>query len=353
MKKIAIIGAGIFGCNIALKLSKKKNIKIDIYENSTTILNNASMKNQMRFHHGYHYPRSVETIKEIKFSNKKFISEFGLNFFGTTKNIYSIAKKSRTPPSRYENILKKNKLKFSSFNNKIFFGKDIKKSYLVDEKILNYFKFKKYLFSEIKLKKNIFLFLKTEFKKNYYKHYDKIYLCGYYNNNKILNKLDIKCKFKFKYELVEKTIISLPKKFKKLSFITIDGKFLCIDPYLGTPFHLLSSNKLSKIETVTNFFPNFKSYKKIFLDKKVCKNKKDSFFSIIIKEHINIYPFLAKAKYIGSFFTIRMIPANYNSINKDERLSKIIKVNEKISMILSGKWSSSSLVAEKIFKKLS
>ena len=57
-----------------------------------------------------------------------------------------------------------------------------------------------------------------------------------------------------------------------------------------------------------------------------------------------------KSKYIGSFFTIRMIPTNYNSINKDERLSKIIKVNEKVSMTLFGKWSGSSVVAKKNFK---
>ena len=57
-----------------------------------------------------------------------------------------------------------------------------------------------------------------------------------------------------------------------------------------------------------------------------------------------------KSKYIGSFFTIRMIPANYNSINKDERLSKIIKVNEKVSMTLFGKQSGSSVVAKKNFK---
>ena len=32
MKKICIVGAGIFGTTLALILSKKKNIKIDVYE---------------------------------------------------------------------------------------------------------------------------------------------------------------------------------------------------------------------------------------------------------------------------------------------------------------------------------
>ena len=30
------------------------------------ILQNASKKNQMRFHLGYHYPRSQKTVSEIK-----------------------------------------------------------------------------------------------------------------------------------------------------------------------------------------------------------------------------------------------------------------------------------------------
>ena len=51
-KKIAVVGAGLFGCTIALILSKKYNV--DLYERKPDILNEASMCNQFRFHLGFH-----------------------------------------------------------------------------------------------------------------------------------------------------------------------------------------------------------------------------------------------------------------------------------------------------------
>ena len=70
MKKICIVGAGFFGISIALILSKNKNYQIDLYERKKEILSETSLKNQQRFHLGYHYPRSKKTINEIKESKK-------------------------------------------------------------------------------------------------------------------------------------------------------------------------------------------------------------------------------------------------------------------------------------------
>ena len=89
------------------------------------------------------------------------------------------------------------------------------------------------------------------------------YYINYSNNNNLLSKLGIKNIKQFKYELVEKIVIKLPNKYKKPSFVVIDGNFVCVDPYLGTNYHLLSDVKLSKIETLISKFPNFKSNKKI------------------------------------------------------------------------------------------
>ena len=39
---------------------------------------------------------------------------------------------------------------------------------------------------------------------------------------------------------------------------------LCVDPYLGTNYHLLSDVKFSKLETTTGRFPLFKHKNKNF-----------------------------------------------------------------------------------------
>jgi L-2-hydroxyglutarate oxidase LhgO len=59
-KKIAVIGAGWFGCHIAYQLIKK-NYSVKIYEERNDIFCGASGNNQNRLHLGFHYPRSLIT----------------------------------------------------------------------------------------------------------------------------------------------------------------------------------------------------------------------------------------------------------------------------------------------------
>ena len=54
--KIAILGAGWFGCHIASKLKIKNDV--DLYEKKNQILSGTSSYNTNRLHHGFHYPRS-------------------------------------------------------------------------------------------------------------------------------------------------------------------------------------------------------------------------------------------------------------------------------------------------------
>ena len=106
--KIAIIGAGFFGTTAAAILSRK--YQIDLYENSSKILNGASRCNQFRFHLGFHYPNSTLTVKEIKRSKNDFLNFFGKKVFGSTENKYLIARTSKISLKKYEIFLKKNNL---------------------------------------------------------------------------------------------------------------------------------------------------------------------------------------------------------------------------------------------------
>ena len=72
--KIAIIGAGWFGCLIADELIKK-DYEVHIYEKEKKIFNNASGNNQNRLHLGFHYPRSEKQY----YNQKKGFEEFKKN----------------------------------------------------------------------------------------------------------------------------------------------------------------------------------------------------------------------------------------------------------------------------------
>jgi len=351
MKKIAIIGSGFFGIASSLILSKK--YKIDLYEREKKILNGASSSNQFRFHLGYHYPRSRKTLLEVQKTNKDFIRFYGNSIFGKTYNYYGVSKKkTKTSFKKYINFLKKNKLYYKKINLKEF-SKHVEGSIVSNEMNLNFFKIKKVIEKKLKYRikeKRISLFLNKEFKKSHISNYDKVIIATYDQNNIILKKLGFYPKIKFKYELVEKVIIKIPKKYKNKSYMIIDGKFVCLDPYLGTKYHLLSSNKFSKIEVSRNYYPYFSSPIKKFLNKGIIKNKRISRFNKIIK-HGSIYlNFLKDAKYIGSFYLIRAIEANKEKT--DERLNRCDIVNNKIITLFSGKWNTSVSVALELLKKI-
>ena len=346
--KIAIIGSGFFGSVIALKLSK--NHKVDLFEKEKDILNGASKINQFRFHLGFHYPRSKKTINEIKSSYKLFINFFSNKVFGKTKNYYAIAnKESKISFKSYLKILDKYDLKYIKQNNNQG-STEISNFILTKEKILNYFLFKKILKKKIK-KNKINLILKKKFNKANIKFYDKIIVCGYSANNEILESLGIKyIKKKYKYELIEKILIKLPVKYKNKSYVIMDGEFVCLDPYLNTNYHLLSDVKYSKIEIVNSKFPLFKSNKTKYVNNKINKNIKISNFYKFINHSSSYLPFLSKAKYIGSFFTIRTLKQKVEKT--DERTGEIQILNEKFISILSSKWNTSVYLANKIDKLL-
>ena len=152
-KKIAIVGAGIFGCTLAIVLSKKFDVVI--FEKKRDILNEASKMNQFRFHLGFHYPRSQKTIREIQKNYREFLKFYGTKIYGNTDNFYFVSNNnSKTNFKNYLDILKKNKLKFKVVNKSSLAGKSIEGVIKTPEKILNYFALKEKIRKILKKKKN-------------------------------------------------------------------------------------------------------------------------------------------------------------------------------------------------------
>ena len=190
MKKIAVIGSGFFGSLIAFFLSKK--YKIDLYEKQNKLFQGASKYNQMRYHLGFHYPRSEKTVREIKKSSNDFTKFYGKNIFGKTNNIYGISDiESKLTYKQYSKIIKKFKLKLKKIDISLF-SKLVKNSIITEEKNLDYFKIKKKIISQIKKSNNVNLKLNQSISKKIVNQYDKIILCAYSNNNNLLHKLGYK-----------------------------------------------------------------------------------------------------------------------------------------------------------------
>ncbi len=90
--KIALIGAGWYGCHIAEALLKQGHT-IVLYEKNKDIFLGASGFNQNRFHRGLHYPRSYQTREQIIKTHDRFLEQYAPALHAVEKNIYAIAEK--------------------------------------------------------------------------------------------------------------------------------------------------------------------------------------------------------------------------------------------------------------------
>jgi hypothetical protein len=93
--KIAIIGAGWYGCHIATTLINQ-NAKVTVYEKNEDIFLEASSNNQFRLHQGLHYARSSKTRHQSRDGFFRFLERYPNfskpvnNNFYLVPNLYSL-----------------------------------------------------------------------------------------------------------------------------------------------------------------------------------------------------------------------------------------------------------------------
>lgn len=89
--RIAIVGAGWYGCSLALGL-KKRGHEVTLYESAPHIFAGASGANPARLHQGQHYPRSRLTRAYCQEHQSAFLDRYGFLTHSVPINIYAVAK---------------------------------------------------------------------------------------------------------------------------------------------------------------------------------------------------------------------------------------------------------------------
>lgn len=99
--KVAIIGCGIFGSEVAIELSRS-GFDVSIIEGKHEILQGASGNNLNRVHIGFHYPRDLETAKQAFRCYEEFREKYSSCINSNFLNAYLIANEgSLTSPDEF------------------------------------------------------------------------------------------------------------------------------------------------------------------------------------------------------------------------------------------------------------
>jgi hypothetical protein len=86
---VAVIGAGWYGCHIALSL-KSLGFEVSLFEQNERPLHEASGNNQFRLHQGFHYPRHYDTRTQSRDGFVRFAERYGNLSRSIPENIYAV-----------------------------------------------------------------------------------------------------------------------------------------------------------------------------------------------------------------------------------------------------------------------
>ncbi len=343
MFKIAVVGAGVFGSTCALRLATLGH-KCVLFDKKDSILGCASRVNQYRFHRGYHYPRGKETVNQLSKSSRRFQEEFGNTIDYKMTNIYALAEeKSLVNKDQYIDFLKSNSLEYKiiseceSLKSEMFSG-----IFEVKEGLINFPLLKNLLTKRIKDNNNLKVKFNTNFSNKFADEFDFIIICTYGLSSHLLPK---KIRREYKYQLIEKPVVTPPLSLRNRSIVIIDGPFMCIDPMIGTDLSVLGNVKHAIYQTNCGYQPNSISSEIQINPWEDIKESSKSRFHIFIDHGRQYIKDFEKCEFKYSMTGFRVI--NINREKTDDRPTYINNYG-KYFEVSSGKIDTCSWAADEI-----
>ncbi|MDE2589850.1 MAG: FAD-dependent oxidoreductase [Patescibacteria group bacterium] len=330
--KIAVIGGGIFGVTVAVRLAKSHSV--DLFEKNSDILMAASDVNQCRVHRGYHYPRSDSTVKEVLDANESFTEEFSKAIINNVDNYYCISKHdSLVSAEQYIAFCKRNGLEYEIKELDVIDRNSVDLCVKVKECLFDHSKLKKICWQKL-LDSSVNIFLNRTATEEIFDNYDFVVICTYADNGKFLKKFP-QFQREYQFEVCEKVFVKLPPSFDNKSVLIMDGPFMGIDPIGDTGMFIIGDVAHTVLQRNLGKYPEIDSKYIPLLDKGIIANPPISNFNLFIESGVRFMPEMKKAKYIGSSFCIKTTLAHVDKT--DERPTLINRISDKIVTVFSGK----------------
>ena len=325
LPKALVVGGGIFGTTAAITLSHN-GYQVELHEELEDVMMAASDINQYRLHKGYHYPRSKETAQECLKGLYTFKRKYERSVVnGDIEHYYAIASED-SKVSEFEYLAFLDDMDLPYERVKPLPNTDV--TIKVEEELFDNYKLyesvrDKLWSSGVEVLKN-----KTTTKDDL-KGFDVVVIATYAKLNDLLEK-----KKRYQYELCEKPVVRLPKKYQGKSIVIMDGPFMCLDPY-GQRNHVLGNVKHA-IHCWNNgteaFWPH--RYTK-YLNKGVIENPKHTKIDKFIETGKKFFKDFDKLKHIGSMYTIRTVLTNRD--HDDARPTLVNHEGDNVYTLFSGK----------------
>lgn len=336
---ILIIGAGLFGMHIAYKLSDIAK-HVHVYELNDAPFKGAASNNQHRFHAGFHYPRSQETIKQINDSAYSFYKNFPNSIFEINSNYYCVAKdnsKINTDDFLKTFINNSKRIEEKQLDNLLELSR-LESVFSVPEKGINLTNLKQTILDNLQKKHNVKLFFNQSNVEKQFNRYDFIINSSYWSTH-LTSDLDVK------YELC--MLLKVKNLFKDeqtpSSLTVIDGMFPSVYETEDNGVYTISSVQFTpfyKTKSLQEFYYNYNNLQKQF-DLKQVANK-------IFDHALEYYKLNKEYDEVCKYITPKIkILDDFNDLRTSQILHK-----DKFITILQGKISTLDKVAQEILETI-
>jgi hypothetical protein len=363
VEKVVVIGAGVFGCNVALAVANA-GYDVVLLERLPDIIMGTSKNNTNRVHQGFHYPRDMQTAIECRDNYGRFETEFREALLDNYPNIYCIAEKysltSRKEFIKFCDVLglSYSVIDLNCLNVKIdgcTLGISCQET-ILDSDIL-----RNILRTKIVNNKRVTLSCNTEvaaIKKCSHQYelsflsetrpneaFDAVVNCSYASINTLTEQLGYEvCEEQYEYTVVPIISLDLPPT----SITIMDGPFMTLFPYGKTKKFLLYHVDFSVIKTEIT-----KTLNRDWLDphtSPLSSMDRHKHFDTMLKSCSKYVPALANAKLCGYLQSPRMVLAKHEQ--DDARPSFVNDYGEGYFTVFSGKIDRSLSIADLIGLKL-
>jgi D-amino-acid oxidase len=334
--KIAVIGAGIFGCTTAIYLARDGH-DVHLYERHGEILREASLKNQYRMHMGFHYPRSSETVEECLSGLDSFTREYheAMSFKG--RKLYGIAKSgSKTSPEAYKRFLEKHRLVHDIVQPSARTHPWVNNCSLivsVPESRLDPGQMVRLLDRKLR-QAGVECFFDYEIQEDIRSEYDEVVVATYANTNQVLETLGCEPET-FQFEVCEKPVIQLVNVSPDDGVVIMDGPFCSVDPHGSTGQHLMGHVKHAIWETSFGTTPKVPQALRDYVNRGIVPNPKLTRWPLMQEAGQFYVPVLEHAKHIGSMFVLRAVLQDRET--DDARPTLVDRVAPGVVRVFSGK----------------
>lgn len=344
---VLIVGGGLYGISIALRLADAGH-DVTLEEKESALFLGASGANQWRLHRGYHYPRSEATARECKASEQRFRAVFPESVVDQDDHYYCIAREdTKTTPAEFLAHCDRLGLPYEYAEPPSVDRDAIDLCLRVPESRVDPDALRNTCLGRLR-ESAVDVETDCRVTPASFDDYDVTVVAAYAHLNELVaTYADLRRPYRF--QLVEKPVVSLPERFRDTSTVVMDGPFMCYDQ-LGRSDRFLLGNVVHSVhDRMVGSEPQFSSPCQEHLFEGLVPDPVQTNVDEFRRHGEAFLPGLGDADWHGSYFTIRTVEPDVE--DTDARLTHVDRQDDVIA-VLSGKLASCLDAADEVATEL-